>query len=69
MFLLFVRFFVFFFAVLLSLAWLSIFISDLVTPNMKIDEKTNEVKAYPRESRFWYALIAILLWAIIFAFL
>lgn len=63
------RFVVFLLALLTTVFWLSTFISDIVTPNMKYDEKTGEVKAYARESRLWAVLIAAVLWAILFAFL
>ena len=64
-----IRFVIFILALLSSIFWLTTFISDLITPNMKYDEKTGEVKAYARESRFWSILFAVVLWGVLFAFL
>ena len=53
-------------AILSSLLWLSNFIADIVNP--QVDIVNGDISPKPRNSRFWAALIAAVLWAALFAF-
>jgi len=53
-------------AILSSLLWLSNFVADIVNP--QVDVMNGDIIPKPRNSRFWAALIAAVLWAVLFAF-
>lgn len=63
------RFIVFLFALLSSIVWVSAFVGDAIHPDIKFDQETFTANVQPKQIRIWAALIAAVLWSILFAFL